>query len=275
MTLERPPRLKDGELGAILRAADRAEVSPERLAHNASRIKTLIAAGTTTALWKLLVVLGLLVAVAVPVVSRLVRTDDAEPPPAVVASAGADAGVAATVPDAALADPDAAITVIEPDAARPPERRQAVRVAAAPPDAGTAVDAAEARPSDLPIQIQLYNDARAAAGTGDFGAAIDRIDDLLRRFPSTQLRPDAELTRADLLARANRLVEAAHAFEQLARDDAHRGRRGELLRTLGDLYRKLDDCKRAVDAFTRALAERLNDRDRADAQRGRDRCTAR
>jgi tetratricopeptide (TPR) repeat protein len=144
-------------------------------------------------------------------------------------------------------------------------------------DAGVAepvaVDAAPA-PSDLPEQIALYDLARAFARASNFAAAIDRIDELLRRFPSTQLRSEAELTRADALARAGRLVEATRAFEALSRDDAHRGRRGELLRTLGDLYRQQHDCARARDAYTRALAERPSARDRADAERGRDRCTS-
>src|SRR5439155_18451401 len=99
--------------------------------------------------------------------------------------------------------------------------------------------------------------------------ALSRLDELLRRFPATPLRADAELTRADVLARAGRLAEAAQAFDALARDDAHRGRRGELLRTLGDLYRQLHDCKLANDAYTRALAEKLSEKDRADAEHGR------
>jgi TolA-binding protein len=271
MTLEQPPRLKDGELGPILRAADHADVSPERLADNAARVKALIAAGTTTALWKLLAGLLLLGLLAIPIVGLVRDRDDATPTPVptqdrVVVAEAADAGA----PDAIVAEPDAS-EVSEP---APPRPRPAPRVAVAPPDAGVP-DAAEPPPSDLPAQIELYNAARAAAAAGKFALAIDRIDELFRKFPSTQLRADAELTRADVLARGGRLAEAAQAFEALAKDDAHRGRRGELLRTLGDLYRQQHDCTRAADAYNRALAGRIGERDRADAERGRDRCTPR
>src|SRR5262249_39306966 len=119
------------------------------------------------------------------------------------------------------------------------------------------------------------NAARAAAAANDFATSLAKLDELEQHFPTTPLRADAELTRADVLARAGRLAEAARAFEALSRDDAHRGRRGELLRTLGDLYRQLHDCTRAHDAYTRALAEHLSQRDREDAERGRDRCTPR
>jgi len=275
VTIEAPPRLKDGELGAIVRSAAGGGMSAERLARNGSRVHALIAAGAKATRWKLL--LGLLfgalgvavVALVVPRGDHATETVQVQAPPA----PAADAALAAP------ADAAPAIAAIEPDAAppvEPPHRRAAAR-ATIVVDAGVvehvAVDAAPT-PSDLPEQIALYDQARAFASAGNFAAAIDRIDELLRRFPSTQLRSEAELTRADALARGGRLAEAAHAFEGLVRDDAHRGRRGELLRTLGDLYRRQGDCTRARDAYTRALAERLGERDRADAERGRDRCTS-
>jgi TolA-binding protein len=272
MSLEKPPRLRAGELGPILRAADEADMSPERLAENGKRVKALIAAGTTSALWKLLGGLLLLGALAVPLAWQLGRSDEAPPsqPPAVAAPAPV-----AQPPDAAP------IAVIEPDALPepvpepPPPAPEPVRHhRAAPPDAAEVVPPPpDAPPSDLPAQLALYDEARAAAASGSYQTALDRIDELFQRFPATQLRADAELTRADMLARAGRLADAARAFEALAADTAHRGRRGELLRTLGDLYRQLRDCARAKDAYTRALAERLSEKDRADAERGRDRCT--
>src|SRR5262249_19800557 len=64
MTFEQPPRLKDSpELGAVIRAAGEANVTPERLADNAAGVKALIAAGATTALWKLVLPVLLLLAV--------------------------------------------------------------------------------------------------------------------------------------------------------------------------------------------------------------------
>jgi TolA-binding protein len=168
------------------------------------------------------------------------------------------------------------VAQVEPPPADAPSPPPVVHRHVAPPvDAPVVEDAPPVPPpSDLPVQIELYNQARAAAAARDFTGALDKLEELLRRFPQSPLRADAELTRADVLARANRLPDAANAFEALARDDMHRGRRGELLRTLGDLYRQLHDCTHATEAYTRALAEHLNEKDRADAQRGRDRCNA-
>jgi hypothetical protein len=54
MSLESPPRLKhDTELGPILRAADTATVSAERLASNGVAVKATIAAGLVRATFPL------------------------------------------------------------------------------------------------------------------------------------------------------------------------------------------------------------------------------
>jgi tetratricopeptide (TPR) repeat protein len=280
--IERPPRLKDGELGAILRAGDPSGMSAARLERNASRIKALIVAGAKTARWKMLLGVLFVGTLGVGIVAVIVTRG--EPARAPVRAVTSDAAVVvadaadsvAPVVDAAesvaAVEAEPALAPREPAHKRPPPRVH-VSVDAGVPEVAPP-DAAEAPPSDLPVQIQLYNQARASVSAGRFDDAVDRIDELLRRFPTTQLRADAELTRADALARGGRRAEAARAFEALARDQAHRGRRGELLRTLGDLYRQQHDCSRALDAYTRALAERLTDRDRADAERGRDRCKA-
>jgi len=144
-------------------------------------------------------------------------------------------------------------------------RPHAVASAPPPPDPVPA-------PSDLPEQIRLYEDARAAATRGELATAITLIDELLLRFPSTQLRAEAELTRAELLTRANRLPEAAAALEALAADASHRGRRGELLRALGDVRRKQGDCPAAVDAYTRARAAGLAAAELQKVERGLERC---
>jgi TolA-binding protein len=267
MTFERPPRLKDGQLGPILRAADR-EMSPERLAKNGARVKQLLAAGGTLALWKLLVVLGILGALAIPLALHG-RGGDDRPVPEVAAYAPPAIDAPAALPvDAAVAE--VAIDAAPEPVAAPPHHHHVVATVTA--DAGEP-DAPPPAPSDLPEQIALYDAARTAEGGGDHATAIARIDELLRRYPATQLRADAELTRADLLARAGRVADAIAAFEVLVADDGHRGRRGEMLRTLGDLYRRSGDCTRAIEAYRRALAEKLSARDRADAERGRDHCT--
>src|SRR5262249_48679331 len=99
MTIERPPRLEhDAELGAIVRASKDVHVGPERLANNAARIKTAIAAGGSFAAWKLLFAL-LLIGGAVAVTWWLVGRDE-EP-------RQAPALVVAPTPDAAIVTPDA------------------------------------------------------------------------------------------------------------------------------------------------------------------------
>jgi tetratricopeptide (TPR) repeat protein len=170
-----------------------------------------------------------------------------------------------------LAEPIAE-SVAEPapaPAPAPRPRKKPVKVPAPPPDAGV-----EPPSSDLPEQIRLYEEARDAGRRGDFTVGIANLDELLRRFPATPLRDEAELTRAELLTRADRLGDAVRALEQLIDDPSHAGRRGELLRTLGDVHRKAGDCERAIDAYTRAQAERLSKRERAKVERGLARCAS-
>jgi predicted negative regulator of RcsB-dependent stress response len=133
------------------------------------------------------------------------------------------------------------------------------------------IDAAP-EPSQLPAQIALYEAARDAAARNELAHAIDLLDQLLRDYPTTQLRADAELTRAELLARADR-GDAVAALQGLIADPAHAGRAAELLRTLGDLHRRRGDCTHAIDAYTRALAAHPGERDRKAAEAGRDSCT--
>ena len=270
MTIENPTRLKDGELGAVLRAADQGAVAPERLASNAARIKAQIATVTAFALWKLLVALGIL-AITVPLAWKLATRSGAPallPPPRPI--------VTATIPVERIdIVADAGVEVVEvaaPDAAREPPRPHHV-AQREPADAGVTapVDATAAEPSQLPAQIALYEAARAAATHGELAHAIDLIDQLLRDFPATQLRADAELTRAELLARTDR-TDAVAALEALIADPVHAGRIAELLRTLGDLDRRRGDCTRALDAYQRALAAHPGERDRKAAEAGRDHC---
>jgi tetratricopeptide (TPR) repeat protein len=276
MTFEQPPRLRDSEhLGPLLRAAE-PTVTAERLAVNAAGVKARLAAGATTfAAWKLIVPLVLLLGVLVPVLIQATRERAAGERSAGEASIVAiapDAGADAAVADAATLEDvvDAAEVELVSDAAPEPRRRSVPRTVVA--DAG--VDAApEAAPSDLPEQIRIYEAARAAGRRGDLAGGLELLAELVRRFPATPLRAEAELTRAELWARADR-VEAVPALEALIADPVHRGRRGELLRTLGDLHRRRGDCPHALEAYDRALAERLGRRDRSDVERGRARCVA-
>jgi tetratricopeptide (TPR) repeat protein len=271
MTFEQPPRLKYGdEFGQLLRSAD-VDVSADRLAHNAAGYKTLIAAGATTALWKLIVPLLLLSAVLVPIIYIVTREPDAT---ATIATVSPEQSVNAEHVDMRSAVTERETVIAVADEAPPPPKQIAPRPSAPLTVQLTAPPAVPA-PSELPEQIRLYELARDAARRGDHAEAITRIDELLQRFPTTQLRAEAQLTRTESLARANRFDEAVAALEQLIGDDAHRGRRGELLRTLGDLHRRRGDCTHAIDAYTRALASKLDDRRRSEISRARDLCTKR
>src|SRR5215468_2250649 len=224
MTFEQPPRLKDSpELGAVIRAAGEAKVTPERLADNAAGLKALIAAGATTALWKLLLPLVLLAAIIAPIAIKLATPAD-EPPPPPPPPAPAPVVAAAPLPDAPEAIPEPVDAPPEP---APPPPAPHKRAAPVPVDAAIIVEDAPPAKSELAAQIELYRAARDAGAHGDAAHGIELIDDLLRQYPATPLRAEADLTRADFLARANRLDEAARAVEELVRDAAHGGCRGE------------------------------------------------
>ena len=267
MTFERPPRLKHGdEFGDLLRAAEDVSVTPERLAENAAGYKALVATGATTALWKLLVPLVLVIAI-VPVAYRATR------PVAVPSITNASPEHAMTGEAPAMhASVTALEEIVAAPAEEPPKPRPAVVVKPPAPVVAMPAPPAVPAPSQLPEQIRIYEEARDAGGRGDFATGVQRIDDLLARFPATPLRAEAELTRAEYLARANRVDEAVRALEALSGNATHKSRHGELLRTLGDLYRRSGDCTRALAAYDRALAMRLRDRDRKEAVAGRARC---
>jgi hypothetical protein len=275
MTREAPPRLKDDPaIGPLLAAVDAgAELAPDRLARNAVRVRAAIAdrdRRKAFPLWRVAVPIALALA-AIVVARALLRDDDTGAP-----AARLDA--APPAPDAtpiAVVDPvpdpvpvPVPVPVPDPDPAPRPHRDRPT-----PPPPPPAPDAAPApAQSDLPEQIQLYEDARAAGKRGELALGIDKLDELLRRFPSTPLRADAELTRAEFLTRADRTGDAAAALTALVADGAHAGRRGELLRALGDVRRKQGDCAAATDAYTRARAEKLSAREAAKVARGLERC---
>jgi tetratricopeptide (TPR) repeat protein len=260
MSLESPARLKHGELGRILDAADGA-VAPERIAANHAAIKAAIAAGVgrTWPLWLKLGLPLLLVTGALLLYRGVAREQPLSAPvrEVIVAMPTVDAAIAIDAPIDAEVPVDAEVI-----AKKPPK---AVIV---PPDAAPP----EPPPSDLPAQIALYEQARAAAAKGELARGIELLDELLQRFPSTQLRAEAELTRAELLTRTNRLDDAAAALEALVASPAHRGRRGELLRALGDVRRKQGDCTRAIEAYTGARATKLSPAETVKVERGLERC---
>ena len=159
--------------------------------------------------------LVLLFAIGVPAILYLTR-DEASTPVVSVA-----------VPEQALsgetAETHAIATASEPIVAAPVEIAKplaapiAAPVKSAPVVAELAQPPAVPSPSELPEQIRIYEEARDAGRRGEFSTAIASIDDLLRRFPSTPLRAEAELTRAELFARADRLDEAVRAVDAWSR----------------------------------------------------------
>jgi tetratricopeptide (TPR) repeat protein len=275
MTLESPPRLKhDPALGPVIRAGDDAALAADRLVRNHDAVKARIAAPASRAWLWTVGLLMLALGGAVLLAGRLRGGSDARSP--VVAGAPAAAPTAPISVDAGVAVVvDATIeAALAPDPAPPPAPVvKPRRRAAAPPPADAVPAPAPAPSSDLPEQIRLYEAARTAGRQGEFATGIARIGELLGRFPGTPLRAEAELTRAELYARAGRHDEAVAALEQLIASPAHAGRRGELLRTLGDLARKHGDCARAVEVYTRARAERLSARERTRVASGLAGCT--
>ena len=268
---ESPRRLKhDDELGPLIEGAD-ASLSRARLAGIQARVHERIGEGSRFAAWKLVLAIALLAggaAVAWQLLKSdsLVVTAGSDAMPAIdaaidsVPDAVADAGIDAPLDAEILAAVDARPVVV----AR-------IQIDASVPDA--APDAAVA--SELPEQIRIYEEARDASRRGQFAVALAKLDELLVRFPATPLAADAALTRADVLARAGKLAEAAAAFEALVADPVHRHRRGELLRTLGDVERRRGDCTRARDAYKRASAEKLTAAQSRDVAHGLERCAGR
>jgi hypothetical protein len=299
MMFEQPPRFKhDPELGPILRAADHVQVSADRLARNAACVKASASLGMMTA-WKVLGVLGV-IAIGVPIAARVWQVTP-QPSSTMVVSlpVAVDSDILAA-PDsnvamqAAVDEPSPSFSVDRPRASThvvspavgssrelvatpiedpqvlPPDRVSSGGSEPAPVEQSQ--DAAPPAVSDLPQQIALYESARDTANRGEYSRCVELLDLLLQMFPATPLRADAELTRAEALARANRVDEAVRALELLVDDAAHRGRHGELLRMLGDLYRRRGDCSHALDAYDRALSEPLRERDRVSTIRGRELC---
>lgn len=273
---ESPRRLKhDDELGPLLDAAD-ASLSRARLAGVQARVHERIAKGSRFAAWKLVLAIALLGGGAA-VAWQLLASDAQVVAPGGDAALPIDAAAIDAPPDAiadAAVDAPSDAEVLTAIDARP------VVIARAPIDASvpglpidTAPDAAVA--SELPEQIRIYEEARDASRRGEFALALARLDDLLARFPATPLAADAALTRADVLARAGKLAEAAAALELLVADPVHRHRKGELLRTLGDVERRRGDCTRARDAYKRASAEKLTAAQARDVAHGLKRCDGR
>lgn len=208
----------------------------------------------------------------------------------------APAPVAPRAPDAGAAPlaPDVGAPAVEPAPAPAPglrapravATRRAAVTAAIDASAPRSVEPAPAEPpppptpapapapsSELPEQLRLYAAAKEAARRGELARALAALADLLARFPRTPLRAEVRLSQAELLYRAGRLPEATLAVRALLVDPAHRGRRGELRRVLGDLLRKQGDCAGALAAYREALAGPLTEAEARAARAGLAACS--
>lgn len=154
-------------------------------------------------------------AAGVVAVQRFSRTT-APPSPAIATAAPAPVPEL-PVPLAVVADPA-------------PEPPPVLAVAPSRARWRTVPDATPLSPGgSLDAELDLYEAAHAASGRGDLVGALAAIDELLRRYPTTALAPEARLSRVGWLAAAGRTREAIEAAERLADDPALASRRDELL----------------------------------------------
>jgi tetratricopeptide (TPR) repeat protein len=259
-----PPRLRDGqEFGDLLARYAAEAPSAERLAHSAAIVEQRLAApplligggpaalATGGALKVGAIVVGV-AAASVVGYHYLAPAPRPATPPAVTAPPSPP--VAAPAPSAAP---------------RPAGSRPSV----APPRRITAP--APAAHSDLPEQVRLFTAAKDAARAGHYDEALRHLDELARRFPATPLKAEAQLSRADYLARAGRLDEAIAAVEKLVESPRHVGRRPELWHVLGDLRVKRGDCGAALTAYRQALALGRPEPQAETIRRGIEKCGGR
>lgn len=126
--------------------------------------------------------------------------------------------------------------------------------------------------SSLAEQIRLYEQASRLAQAAKCLEAIEQLETLLRRFPSTPLRPEIALARIEYLIAARQHRAAISRINGFLRDGGDPGKQAELARVLGDLYVHIGDCANAVRAYQKALAGSLAKAEQDAAARGIDGC---
>jgi hypothetical protein len=131
----------------------------------------------------------------------------------------------------------------------------------------------KANANTLAEQLELYSQAKEAAGRGKYERALLRLDELEHRFPDTALAPEIVLSRADYLARAGRRDEAIAFIDRALSENRVMAKKAEVLRLLGDLWLDRGDCGKATDAFRRALAYGLSREEAEHARKGIEGCT--
>lgn len=267
-----PPRLVDDpDVGEALRAFRDGQPAPsaERLAANRAALDARIGGSSPGAprwmRWGGAAGAGLLAIAVMVVAPRFVDEEVLPVTPIEVANA---TPVATAMSSAAPTTSPVAAATATPALAVAPPATEAVA-------ASTTTPASSGIPgSTLAEELRLYEEARAAAASESWDESLERLEELARRFPRTQLAPEAAVTRAEVLLRSGRGVEAQRLLESLVADPVHAGRRSELLRALGDLLRERGDCSSARARYRAALDAGATGEEASAARRGIGACAA-
>ncbi|OGQ89767.1 MAG: hypothetical protein A2289_12665 [Deltaproteobacteria bacterium RIFOXYA12_FULL_58_15] len=128
--------------------------------------------------------------------------------------------------------------------------------------------------SDLPRQLELFDDAREAANAGDFDTALNRLTTLSDTFPQSPIQVEVLLARAEYMVKAGRDEEAIRFLEAVIEDPALASKKAQLFRLVADAWLRRGQCDRAVPAYQRALGLGLLDEDSINARAGLKKCAA-
>jgi hypothetical protein len=288
-----PLRLSQTEpYGDALRELSRQQVSPERIAENALRLKAQLAAlpaagagasATATATAHLGTVAKVLLPIAVTASGIVGYRAMIDPQRTTVTDAAPRTPIRAQAepaPEAPTLAPPPALAPTPPEThIDPPPPPRPHRVAKQPrsltePTPLPAPTRAEVS-SDLPEQIELLAQAKRSAAASHFPAALATLEQLAQRFPTSPLRAEADLYRIEWLIAAGHKAEASDAIPRLLADSAHAGRRAELYRLQSELLLQLGRCGAAAGAYNRATAAGLAETEAQVLRNGLEQCVPR
>ena len=126
--------------------------------------------------------------------------------------------------------------------------------------------------SSLQEELKLFNLASHYSEKGNHNEALKYLDKLEQHYPKTILKPEIEINRVNYLIKAGKVKQAVNAIEKILLDKSDDERKPELNCLLGDLWLKLDDCKKAVNFFKKALMLNINGEERDIAMQGIKKC---
>lgn len=126
--------------------------------------------------------------------------------------------------------------------------------------------------STLNDQVKLFNSAKERLASGDHRAALDQLNRLHHRYPSTPLYVEAKELRAHVLAGLQRYAQASRTVKALIQSKAPTRKKAQLYRFLGDLQVKQNQCEEAVESYRRALGLGLPPAESAAAKAGIRKC---